>query len=111
AIESVRIVQRKEHLAAIPSGVGWQGLSQVYRETLVARSPETLRFALEVPPRALLDLGIGTPESAPVQFVVRLAPGAVKSTAPVGGTAETLLARTVTTPHRWEPLTVDLSAH
>jgi hypothetical protein len=61
AIESVRIVLRKEHLASIPSGLGWQGLSQVYRETLVARSPELLRFELEVPPRALLDLGVGTP--------------------------------------------------
>jgi hypothetical protein len=105
--------QRQEHLAAIPSGVGWQGLSQVYRETLVARSPETLRFELEVPPRALLDLGIGTPENGPVQFVVRLAAGRPRQVD--GGRraarAETLLARTVTTPHRWEPLTVDLSAH
>jgi len=103
AIESVRIVQRREQLASIPSGVGWQGLSQVYRETLVARSPERLRFDLDVPPRALLDLGVGTPESGPVQFVVTLASQA--------GEPQTLLARTVTSPHRWEPLTLDLSAH
>ena len=39
-IESVRLVYRKEHLAAVPSGVGWQGLSEIYRESLVARAPE-----------------------------------------------------------------------
>jgi YebC/PmpR family DNA-binding regulatory protein len=42
AIESVRLVFRKEHLASIASGPSWQGLSEVYRETLVSRSPETL---------------------------------------------------------------------
>jgi arylsulfatase A-like enzyme len=115
AIESVRVVPRREHLASIPSGVGWQGLSQVYRETLVARAPEVLRFELEVPPRALLDLGVGTPEHGPVEFVVRLAPAgkaaAGAAGAKVAADAKTLLARTVTTPHRWEPLTVDLGAH
>jgi arylsulfatase A-like enzyme len=105
AIESVRLVTRREHLAAIPSGVSWQGLSQVYRETLVARAPEVLRFEVDVPPRAVLDLGVGTPEAGPVTFVAR--------TRPVGaGAAPTIiLQRTVTTPHRWDPVTVDLSSH
>ena len=39
-ISSVRIVFRKEHLVSIPSGLGWYGLGEIYRETLVARSPE-----------------------------------------------------------------------
>ena len=41
-IESMRIVSRREHLARIPSGLGWQGLAEIYRETLVTRSPETI---------------------------------------------------------------------
>src|SRR5262245_49178489 len=41
-IESVRLVSRKEFLDRISSGVGWQGLSDVYRETVVARSPESI---------------------------------------------------------------------
>jgi arylsulfatase A-like enzyme len=105
AIESVRIVLRREHLAGIPSGVGWQGLSQVYRETLVARAPEVLRFDVDVPARAVLDLGLGTPEAGPVRFEVRVLP--------TGGdakTATTVLERTVTMPHRWEPVMVDLAA-
>ncbi len=49
-IESVRLVFRKEHLAEVPSGVSWQGLSGIYRETLVSRSPEAIRMTLELPP-------------------------------------------------------------
>ena len=46
AIESVRLVFRREVLAGTPSGVGWQGLRDVFRETIVTRTPETARFAL-----------------------------------------------------------------
>ncbi len=93
-IESIRLVFRKEHLASIPSGVGWQGLGEVYRESIVSRSPEKLRFGIRVPERALLDLAIGTVEQGPVTFKIN---------------AEDLeIARTVTTPNRWEELTVDL---
>ena len=45
AIESVRLVSRREHLAGTASGVGWHGLSGVYRETLVSRAPEAIRFS------------------------------------------------------------------
>ena len=95
-IESVRLVFRKEHLASIPSGVGWQGLGEIYRETIVSRSPEKLRFEIRVPERAFLDLALGTVEDGPVTFKVS-APGVE-------------LARTLTTPHRWEELTLDLGA-
>lgn len=37
-IESLRVVFRKEHLASIPSGVGWHGLDEVYLESLVSRA-------------------------------------------------------------------------
>jgi arylsulfatase A-like enzyme len=100
AIESVRLVFRNEHLASVPSGVGWQGLGDVYRETIVARAPETVRRPLAVPSRPLLDLAIGTPETQPVTFTV---------TVHDGGNDHVVLRRTVTTPHRWERRTVDLA--
>ena len=100
-IESVRLIFRKEHLAAVPSGLGWQGLSEVYRETLVGRSPEVIRLALTLPARPWLDLGVGTVEDEPVTFRV-----AVQD----GSTEKPLLERTVTTAHRWEPATIDLAA-
>lgn len=100
-IESMRLVFRKEHLAAVPSGLGWQGLSEVYRETLVGRSPEVIRLAVTLPARPWLDLGVGTVDDEPVTFRV-----AVQD----GGAEKALLERTVTTPHRWEPATVDLAA-
>jgi hypothetical protein len=52
----------------IPSGVGWQGLGEIYRESIVGRSPETLRFELRVPENAFLDLALGTVEDGPVTF-------------------------------------------
>jgi arylsulfatase A-like enzyme len=100
-IESVRLIFRKEHLAAVPSGLGWQGLSEVYRETLVGRSPEVVRLEVTLPAHPWLDLAVGTVEDEPVTFRV-----AVQD----GGAEKPLLERTVTTPHRWEPATVDLTA-
>jgi arylsulfatase A-like enzyme len=100
-IESVRLIFRKEHLAAVASGLGWQGLSEVYRETLVGRSPEVIRLPVSLPAHPWLDLGVGTVEDDPVTFRV-----AVRD----GDTEKTLLEQTVTTPHRWERAAVDLSA-
>jgi arylsulfatase A-like enzyme len=99
-IESVRLIFRKEHLAAVPSGLGWQGLSEVYRETLVGRSPEVIRLAVTLPARPWLDLGVGTVEDEPVTFRVAVQDGSGE---------RPLLEHTVTTPHRWEPATVDLA--
>ena len=99
-IESLRFVFRKESLANVASGLGWQGLSEVYRETLVARAPETLRFDLQLPARPRLELAVGTLEDGPVTFRVLVHPE--------GGQEETVLERTVTRPHRWEPLSQDL---
>ena len=99
-IESVRLVFRAEHLASIPSGVSWQGLGEVYRESLVARSPESVRFDLELSSDPLLDLAIGTVEESPVTFRVTVEGG--------GEGSRPLLERTVTTPHRWEEVVLDL---
>jgi len=100
AIESVRLVFRREQLAGIASGVGWQGLRDVFRETLVTRSPETVRFAVTLPSRPVLDLAIGTPQDEPVGF--RVSVQRADGETPV-------LTATVTTPHRWERREVDLT--
>ena len=94
-IESLRLVFRKEHLAGIPAGVSWQGLSEVYRETIVARAPEEARFNLTLPPRPMLDLAVGTVEDSPVTFRVAL-------------DDEVVLEHTVSMPHRWERVPIDL---
>jgi arylsulfatase A-like enzyme len=101
-IESLRVVSRREHLQGVPSGVGWQGLGEIYRETLVGRAPETIRLELTLPSRPWLDLAVGTIEDEPVTFRV----GVTES----GGRETTVLCRTVTRKHRWESVPVDLAA-
>jgi arylsulfatase A-like enzyme len=102
-IESVRLVMRREKLAQIASGLSWQGLSEVYRETLVARSPEVIKVKVRLPARPMLDLGLGTIEDGPVTFRV----GVTRGT----GTEMAVLERTLTTSQRWEDAPVDLSAY
>ena len=100
-IESIRLVFRKEYLASIPSGVSWQGLSEIYRETIVTRSSETLRFEMTLPQDPWLDLAVGTVEESPVTFRVSIAKA---------GEDETLLEeRTVTEAHQWVTAPMDLS--
>jgi arylsulfatase A-like enzyme len=100
-IESVRLIFRKEHLAGIPSGIGWQGLGEIYRESLTARSPETIAFTARLPGRPWLDLAIGTIEDGPVTFRVRAQAEGARE-------ADTLLEHTVSTSHRWEVRPIDL---
>lgn len=103
-IESVRLIFRKEYLASIASGVSWQGLSGVYQETLVSRSPEHVTLDTQLPSHPWLDLSIGTIEDDPVEFQVSIAP---KS----GGKQDLILQRTLTRAHRWEPAPVELSGY
>jgi arylsulfatase A-like enzyme len=101
-IESVRVLTRREHLDSLPSGVGWQGLGEVYRETIVARAPETMRFDVEVPARGWLDLAVGTVDEQPVTFRVAVAEGQDE---------RTLLEHTITTAYRWDRQPVDLAPY
>ena len=94
-IESVRLVFRKEHLSTISAGVGWQGLSESYRESIVTRAPERARFTVSLPADPVLDLALGTVEELPVTFRIEVGDDVV-------------LRRTLTTPHRWEEVTIDL---
>jgi len=99
-IASMRLVTLKEHLAAIPSGVGWHGLSDVFRETLVSRSPERIVFPVDLPSRPWLDLSVGTVDNGPVTFSVTVDAG--------GGVRKRLLKRTISTPNRWHSVPVEL---
>ena len=101
-IESIRLVSQGEHRASIPSGVSWSGLSEIYRETIVTRAPETFSVDVEIPANAWLDVNVGTVENSPVGF---------KISASGSGGENVLLSRTVTTPHRWEAVAVDLTSH
>ena len=100
-IESVRIITEREHLAGVKSGVGWQGLKDIFRETLVSRSPEVLRFNVDVPANGRLELSLGTMEDAPPTFKV--------TAAREGSEPRVLLERTLTTPNRWEWASIDLA--
>ena len=99
-IESVRLVSQREHRTSIPSGVGWQGLGEVFRETIVSRSPESFSMDVEIPADGWLDMHLGTVEEAVVTFRIDDV---------TGGGETTILERTITMPHRWEWATTDLS--
>ena len=99
-IESLRLIFRKEHLAGIPSGVSWQGLSEIYRETLVTRAPQKVRFELTLPERPWLDLAVGTVEEGAVSFRVGIATS--------GGEEKVLEERTVDEPYGWQSAPVEL---
>ena len=101
-IESVRIIPLKEHLATVPSGPGWHGLSEIYRETIVSRTPERIVIDLDLPARPWLDLAYGTIEDGPVTFEV---------TVTAAGTETSILKRTVTTPDRWSTSRLELSEY
>jgi len=94
-VESVRLVFRGEHLRSIASGVGWHGMSEVYRETIVTRSPEVVRYEFELPAEPFLEFAVGTTEAAPVRFRVE-----------VGGQ---VLEEEVSEPDVWHPVALDLA--
>ena len=102
-IASVRLVFEREHLAETESGVAWRGLSDVFHETIVTKSPETIHLPLTLPGAPWLDLAIGTMTAAPATFRIEgRAEGAAGSV--------TLLERTITTSGRWERTPVELGA-
>ena len=102
AIESVRLIMRKEHLHSIASGPGWHGLGEIYRETIVSRAPERVTLDLTLPSNPWLELAVGTVEDHPVTFDVAIDTGS-------GDTA--LWRRTVTLPRRWETQRIELAEY
>lgn len=102
-IESVRLVTTKERLASTPSGVNWQGLADIFRESIVSHSPQSFRIDVTVPAGAWLDVNLGALDDRPVTFAI--------SSVSSGGTLEPVLQQTITTPNRWEPVAVDLKPY
>ena len=100
AIESVRLIMRREHLHTIASGPGWQGLDEIYRETIVSRAPERVTLDLTLPTNPWLELAVGTVEDHPVTFSVAI---------DTGSDHTELWRRTVTLPRRWETQRIDLA--
>lgn len=100
-IESLRFVFRSEYLASIPSGIGWHGLANEYRESVVTRVPESIIWNLSLPENPLLDIAVGTVEEQAVTFRITLS---------TNGTDTPLVQRTVSTPHRWEEISMPLTA-
>ncbi len=100
-LASLRLVFRKERLASIPTGIGWHGLSQVWRDTVVTRAPESVTWTLELPDEPWLDVALGTSSYGPVGFDVSLTDG--DATTPV-------FRETLTTAEVWQPRRIDLSS-
>lgn len=98
-IESVRLISQGDHSAEAPTGVGWQGLGNIFRESISMRSPERFAVELDVPQNSWLDLHVGAVDDQPVTFRIDEI---------IGENRETILDRTVTTPHRWEDASIDL---
>jgi arylsulfatase A-like enzyme len=101
-IESIRVIFREEHLGSIPSGIGWHGVGEVYQETLVARSPETLSFRTTLGTNPWLDLSLGMVQDGALTFRVGIDRA--------GDVDDHVLEHTLTTPNRWERRRVDLVA-
>ena len=112
AIESVRLVFRGEHLASIDSGPGWQGLGEVFRETLVSRPGETLVFETELPARPWLDLAVGAVSEPLPEF--EIAVGTIQAGRPDAGAPsdgfETIATLSPESADAWQATRVDLSA-
>lgn len=100
-IASIRMLAKREHLASTPSGIGFNGLSEIYRESIVSRSPERFMVSVDVPANSWLDLNIGTVEDGAVTFVVKDV---------TAGADKTLVERTVTTKDKWEFASAELEA-
>lgn len=99
-IASIRMLSKREHLASIPSGIGFNGLGEIFRESIVSRSPESFTVSVDVPANSWLDLHVGTVEDAPVTFIVSDV---------TGGSENRLLERTITTKDKWDLASVDLA--
>jgi len=90
------------------SGEGWHGLSEVYRNAIVARSRESFRKEYAVPAPGWLDLAVGTLEEGPITFRVTV----VGESSGATPQQEILLfEQTVLQPHEWHSHALDLSTY
>ncbi len=99
-VESMRVILRQEHLAGIASGVGWHGMESIYRESLVSREGESLRFSVRLPANPRLDVALASMDEDPPPFRIAI---------DLGDGVRDLLVERPSTSHRWQPMTVDLT--
>lgn len=99
AIESVRLVGRREHLRSIATGPGWHQLGQIHRETIVARSPQRVDFEVSLGASPWLDLALGTPDEGGMTFRVAADDGSGRNS---------VLQRTISQPGEWQEVRVAL---
>ena len=105
-ISSVRFVTEAEEKLNEASGQQWVGLAEIYRETLAAKSSESITLSLrKLPPRPWLDIAIGTTEDSPVTFTATIA----RRDGSDLSDPQTLLDKTVSTADQWETMRVDLA--
>ena len=97
-IDSVRLIFRSEHLASVPSGVGWHGMSEIYRESVVTRAPESVRFTAQLPAEPAFEVALATNEASPVTFRVEIG---------VGDQSKTL-EQEISEPNQWHEQWLDL---
>lgn len=98
-IESVRLVFRREHLAGLPTGIGWYDLGQVWKESVASRPGEEIVFTVDLPERPLLDLSVGTVARRPVEMEVEIA---------AAGAEPVRRRKVLSRPEVWEPWPIDL---
>ena len=71
-IESLRLVAFSEHLAEIPTGIGWRGARGVWMETITTRAPQRVSYDVVVPARGWLDLSVSLVSGGPASFRVEV---------------------------------------
>ena len=101
----MRLIFLKERLAEIPAGVGWQGLSNIYYESIASRSPGETRMRVMLPEAPWLDVAMGTIEPDAMTFRV-----GIKDAGAEGEETE-LLSRELTEPEKWETARIDLDEY
>lgn len=101
SLGSMRITTRSQHLAEIPAGIGWHQLGDIYRETIVTRSPEAVTWKeVKLGRKPWLAVAVGSPEPHPATYRVEVA---------AEGAEAVVLERTVTVKDSWHPIALDLA--
>ncbi len=98
AVEAIGFTFHEERLPA----TAWQGMWEVYRESIVTRASDSVSFDLDLPERPWLDLALGITDEGEATFRVEIEAADAKIARQI------LLERTLTRPNQWVPSPVDL---
>lgn len=100
-LKGLRIISRNNYSQSLPAGVGWHGMNEVYKDTLVVKQPVASIVRTRIPENSVLDVALGTIASEPITFQVR-----VQSTR--ASCREKIFTRSLGLPHRWAQWSIDL---